>query len=34
MLIGSVAERVLRLSHCPVLVLRGLKHRERLPTAK
>ena len=23
-LIGSVAERVLRLSHCPVLVLRGL----------
>jgi nucleotide-binding universal stress UspA family protein len=23
MLIGSVAERVLRLSHCPVLVLRG-----------
>src|SRR5687768_16533362 len=24
MLIGSVAERVLRLAHCPVLVLRGL----------
>ena len=23
MLIGSVAERVLRLAHCPVLVLRG-----------
>ena len=23
LLLGSVAERVLRLSHCPVLVLRG-----------
>jgi len=28
LLIGSVAERVLRLAHCPVLILRGLsKHR-------
>jgi len=25
LLIGSVAERVVRLAHCPVLVLRGLK---------
>lgn len=31
LLIGSVAERVVRLAHCPVLILRGLsgKYREK-----
>jgi nucleotide-binding universal stress UspA family protein len=31
LLIGSVAERVVRLAHCPVLILRGLsgKHRDK-----
>jgi nucleotide-binding universal stress UspA family protein len=27
LLIGSVAERVLRLAHCPVLILRGLSRK-------
>lgn len=29
LLIGSVAERVVRLAHCPVLVLRGLSGKPR-----
>jgi nucleotide-binding universal stress UspA family protein len=29
LLLGSVAERVLRLAHCPVLVLRGMKRQEK-----
>jgi len=29
LLIGSVAERVLRLAHCPVLILRGLSGKRQ-----
>jgi nucleotide-binding universal stress UspA family protein len=28
LLIGSVAERVVRMAHCPVLILRGLSHKD------
>jgi nucleotide-binding universal stress UspA family protein len=31
LLIGSVAERVVRLAHCPVLVLRGHHHEHQQP---